>query len=149
MTPSRGYRRLFDLRLGGRARADAEMDLEIESHLQMRVADLVRAGWSPEAARTEAMRRFGHFATARRQLHSAARQREAAMRQRDWFGSLVADVRYAIRQAKRAAAVDGEHRRQGGQAFLGTAERMQDRLDLAGPVGRCPGPEPVGHALHG
>ena len=38
---------------------------------------------------------------------------------------------------------------QSGQAFLGTAECMQDRLDLAGPVGRCPGPEPVGHALHG
>ena len=102
MTPSGGYRRLFDLRLGGRARADAEMDLEIESHLEMRVADLVRAGWSPDAAREEAMRRFGHFATARQQLHMAARQREAATRQRDWFGSLVSDVRYAIRQAKRA-----------------------------------------------
>jgi len=102
MTPSRGYRRLFDLRLGGRARADAEMDLEIESHLEMRVADLVRAGWSPEAARNEAMRRFGHFDTARRQLHTAARQRESAMRQRDWLGSLIADVRYALRQAKRA-----------------------------------------------
>ena len=99
MTPSGGYRRLFDLRLGGRARADAEMDLEIESHLEMRVADLVRAGWSPDAAREEAMRRFGHFATARQQLHMAARQREAATRQRDWFGSLISDVRYAVRQA--------------------------------------------------
>ena len=98
----KSYRRLFDLRLGGRARADAEMDLEIESHLEMRVADLVRAGWSPDAARDEAMRRVGHFDTARRQLHTAARQREAAKRQRDWLGSLAADVRYAIRQAKRA-----------------------------------------------
>src|SRR4029078_4842355 len=102
MTPSRGYRRLFDLRLGGRARADSEMDLEIESHLEMRVAYLVRAGWSAEAARNEAMRRFGHFDTARRQLHTAARQRDSAMRQRDWLGSLTADVRYAFRQAKRA-----------------------------------------------
>ena len=102
MTLPQKYRRLFDLRLGGRARADAEMDLEIESHLAMRVADLVRAGWAPEAAREEAMRRFGHFDTARRQLHAAARQREAAMRQRDWVGSLIADCRYALRQARRA-----------------------------------------------
>src|SRR4029078_2753479 len=102
MTPSRGYRRLFDLRLGGRARADAEMDLEIESHLEMRVADLVRGGWSPEGARNEAVRRFGHLDTARGQLHTAARQRESTMRQRDWLGSLTADVRYAFRQAKRA-----------------------------------------------
>jgi hypothetical protein len=78
------------------------MDLEIESHLEMRVADLVRAGWLPDAARDEAMRRFGHFDTARRQLHTAARQRESAMRQRDWLGSLTADVRYALRPAKRA-----------------------------------------------
>ena len=39
--------------------------------------------------------------------------------------------------------------RQGGQPFLGTAERVQDRLNLPRLVGRCPGPEPVGHALHG
>jgi predicted permease len=78
------------------------MDLEIESHLAMRVADLVRAGWSPDSARDEAKRRFGHFDSARRQLHTAARQREAAMRQRDWLGSIVADARYALRQARRA-----------------------------------------------
>ena len=96
------YRRLFDLRLGGAARADAEMDLEIESHIAMRVADLVRAGMTPEAAREEARGRFGNFDDARRRLHSAARQREAAMRQRDRFGSILNDLRYAVRQARRA-----------------------------------------------
>jgi predicted permease len=96
------YRRLFDLRLGGRARADAEMDLEIESHLEMRIADLVSAGRSPAEARAEAMRRFGNFDAARRQLHTAARQREAAMSQRERLGALVADCRYALRQARRA-----------------------------------------------
>ena len=96
------YRRLFDLRLGGRARVDAEMDLEIEAHLAMRTADLVRAGMAPDAARREAERRFGDFARARRRLHEAAREREAAMQQRDRLGAIIADLRYAARQARRA-----------------------------------------------
>ena len=96
------YRRLFDLRLGGRARADAEMDREIESHLAMREADLVRAGMSPEGAREEARRRFGDFERARRELHAAARQREAAIRHRDRLGAAIADLRYSARQARRA-----------------------------------------------
>src|SRR5215213_4247669 len=102
MKPSRGYGRLLELGLGGHRRVDADMDLEIESHLEMRVADLVRAGRTPEAAREEAMRRFGDFEAARRQLHSGARQREAAMRKRDRLGALIGDLRFAIRQARRA-----------------------------------------------
>jgi hypothetical protein len=80
----------------------ADMDLEIESHLAMRTDDLIRAGLAPDTAREEAIRRFGDFEEARRQLHAAARQRESAMRQRDWRGSLVRDLRFALRQARRA-----------------------------------------------
>src|SRR5205085_1426746 len=59
--PLMRYRRLFDLRLGGNSRVDAEMDLEIESHVAMRAADLERSGMSPAAACEEARRRFGNF----------------------------------------------------------------------------------------
>jgi predicted permease len=97
-----GYRRLLDLRLGGRRRIDAEMDLEIETHLAMRVADLVRAGRTPEAARAEALLRFGDLDSARRRLHEGARQREAARHQRDVTGSVLADLRYALRQVRRS-----------------------------------------------
>jgi putative ABC transport system permease protein len=100
----RTYRRLLDLRLGGWTRVDAEMDLEIESHLAMRIADLVQSGMSPDDARRDAMRRFGDFDNARRRLHSAARQRDAAVRQRDWLRSYLADLRYALRQVRRAPA---------------------------------------------
>jgi putative ABC transport system permease protein len=96
------YRRLFDLRLGGRRRIDAELDAEIESHIAMRAADLVRAGMPPDQARHEAMRRFGDFGAAQRQLREGARQREAAMSHRDWLGSIRADVVYALRQFRRA-----------------------------------------------
>jgi putative ABC transport system permease protein len=102
MSPKPVYRRLFDLRLGGRRRSAAEMDLEIESHLAMRIADLVAAGVSPADARAEALRRFGDIDRARARLHAAARQRDAALRQRDRVGALYADVRYAMRQARRA-----------------------------------------------
>ncbi len=100
------YRRLFDLRLGGRARVDAEMDLEIEEHLAMRTADLVRSGMAPDDARREAERRFGDFANARRRLHEAAREREAAMQQRDRLGAIVADLRKADRFEVRAGTED-------------------------------------------
>ena len=65
------YRRLFDLRLGGRARVQDEMDAELESHVAMRTADLVRQGMQPDQARREALRRFGDFAEARRRLARA------------------------------------------------------------------------------
>ncbi len=68
----------------------------------MRIADLVRAGMSPEAARAEAQRRFGDFDAARRRLHAAARQRDASVRHRDLLGSIVGDFRFARRQAWRA-----------------------------------------------
>src|SRR5581483_9034449 len=100
--PDGPYRRLVDLALGGRRRAAAEMDRELESHLAMREEDLVRAGMSRDAAREEARRRFGNFESARKRLHAAATQRDAAVRQRDMAGALVADMRFAIRQSIRA-----------------------------------------------
>jgi predicted permease len=99
---TRAYRRIIDLALGGGRRLDAEMDREIESHLEMRIADLVRGGMTPDAAREEARRRFGDFNAARRRLHAAARQREASMRHRDVIGSVISDLRSAARQARRA-----------------------------------------------
>jgi len=95
------YRRLLDLRLGGGRRSAAEMDLEIESHLAMRVADLVRQGMTPDEARAAALARFGDFDTARTRLHAAARQRDNALRHRDRLGALAADLRYTARQARR------------------------------------------------
>lgn len=95
------YRRLLDLRLGGARRSAAEMDLEIESHIAMRVADLLRQGMTPDDARAAARARFGDFNTARAHLHAAAHRRDRALRHRDRLGALAADVRYAVRQARR------------------------------------------------
>ena len=50
------------VRLGGafhRERADRELAAELESHLQMHIADNVRAGMTPEGARRDALMRLG------------------------------------------------------------------------------------------
>ena len=95
------YRRLFELRLGGARRSALDMDLEIESHIAMRIADLVRQGMTPEAARIAALARFGNFDAARARLQAGAYQRDKMLSHRDRLGAVLADVRYAVRQARR------------------------------------------------
>jgi putative ABC transport system permease protein len=81
--------------------SDAEVDAELEAHIQMRVEDLVRRGMRRDDAERQARERFGDFETARALLHSGARRREATLRKRDWFGAVVADLRFAFRQMRR------------------------------------------------
>jgi putative ABC transport system permease protein len=102
MTPDPRDRRIDLPRLG--RRPEAEMDQEIEAHLQLAIDDLIADGLAPEAARMLAERRFGDLSAARHQLHIAARQRDAAVRHRNLFGAIVADIRFAVRQIRRSAA---------------------------------------------
>ena len=53
-----GTRRAFRLALR-RPRIETDVEDEVSFHLEMRVAELVARGWSPDAARAEALRRFG------------------------------------------------------------------------------------------
>ena len=95
-------RRLFRLAIRRPDRAVAEMDDEIRFHLDMRVAQLVQRGWTPEAALAEAQRLFGHFPDMRRSLHEAARRREEILTMSDKLDALRHDVEYALRQIARA-----------------------------------------------
>lgn len=101
-SPSRPHRRLLSLLFLSRRRAAKEMELELESHLAMRAADLERAGIAPDAARLEAERYFGDFENARRRLKAVARQRAAAIERRDRVGALRADLRFGFRQVRRS-----------------------------------------------
>src|SRR5215210_670437 len=98
----RSYRRLFRLWARDARDVAAEVDEEIAAHLQMRVDDLVRRGWAPEAARAEAARRFGDMDEARRRLRATAREGEGRIRMREWLGSVRQDAAHAGRQARRA-----------------------------------------------
>ena len=97
-----GVRRL--LRLRGRAEGgmEREIDDEIDSHLALRADAFVAAGMTRDEAEREAARRFGNLDTARRQLYSVAKLQERRMRHREWFASVEQDLRYALRQVRRA-----------------------------------------------
>ncbi|HEX5831573.1 MAG TPA: permease prefix domain 1-containing protein, partial [Gemmatimonadaceae bacterium] len=71
-----GIRRLFRLAVLRPERAREEADEEIRLHLRLRAEQLQRDGLSPEAARTEAERRFGLTDEVRRGLHASAARHE-------------------------------------------------------------------------
>jgi predicted permease len=78
-----GVRRLLQLPLRGRDEVARDTNEEIAIHIAERAAQLEEQGWSPEAARAEALRRFGPVAEARGELVRAAlrRQRHLGLRQ--------------------------------------------------------------------
>ena len=79
---------------------DAAIDDELEFHFAETVESLVRHGWTEEAARREAERRFGDLARYRRHLARIDR------RQRSHWGdrleSIARDARYGLRTLLRA-----------------------------------------------
>ncbi|HEU4643340.1 MAG TPA: ADOP family duplicated permease [Gemmatimonadaceae bacterium] len=103
MLPPR-VRRLFRLAVHRRALLAREVDDEIAFHLEARVAQLVSRGMAPEAARAEALRRFGNVEVARLTLHRSARRREARMRSHELLAALGQDVRYAARGMRKHPA---------------------------------------------
>jgi predicted permease len=94
-----GIRRLLDL---GR-RSDREVNAEVALHIALRTEQLVRAGMPPEAARAEALRRFGRpsLDAAQRALHPAGRRRARRVGARLSIAALVDDLRYALRGFRR------------------------------------------------
>jgi predicted permease len=100
-----GIRRLFRLAIRRPDRAAREMDDEIRFHIDMRAAQLIARGWTPDAALAEAMRLFGQFPEMRKSLQAAARRREEILTMSDRFDALQHDVAYALRQIARAPAV--------------------------------------------
>ena len=84
------------------ARVETETDDEIRFHLAMRADALVASGLSREAAEAEALRRFGALEEVRPQLLAAARHREERLTMFERFDALRDDLRYALRQLRRA-----------------------------------------------
>ena len=48
-----------------RSKLEQEIDAELQSHVEMRIADNLASGMSPEAARRDALVRFGNRAATR------------------------------------------------------------------------------------
>ena len=89
MSMSSRIRNLFH-----RSHVDGAIDLEVQSHLQMRIDDNVAAGMSAADARRDALLRFGNPTVTKEHVASA----DMALRLESvWF-----DVRYAARQLRRS-----------------------------------------------
>jgi predicted permease len=89
------YRRLFRL---DSSSADRDLQDEIDSHIEMRVEELVRRGEAPARARAIAMERFGSV----RAVYDTAAERSMQLRRREFMGEIRADAKLVVRQARRA-----------------------------------------------
>jgi predicted permease len=84
-------------------RSDPDLDVteELNSHLALKVDELMASGVPEEEAWREARRRFGDFEGISAAAASEARSRERRRRVRDRFDTLTQDVRYALRRMTR------------------------------------------------
>src|SRR4051812_8730273 len=101
MLPPR-IRRALRMHTGRHRGIEAETDDEIRFHLAMRADALVANGLTREEADAEALRRFGPLAEVRPQLLAAARRREETLTMFQRLDGLRDDMRYALRQLRRA-----------------------------------------------
>src|SRR5216110_3172255 len=79
-----------------RSKLHLEIDAEIQSHVEMRIADNIASGMSPEEARRDALIRFGNPVVMRERITGA----DAATT----FDAFGRDLRYAARQLRRSPA---------------------------------------------
>lgn len=100
-----GIRRLFRLALRRRDLVISEADEEMRLHLALRTEQLVREGFSPDAARAEAERRFGSLDDARHHLHRSAQRRENRMHVRELLDAIRRDLIVALRALRRTPYV--------------------------------------------
>lgn len=78
----------------GRRQLEAEMDAELAAHLELRTADLVRAGLSPEEAARQARVELGTTLTHKERMRAALGLR--------WIDELAADLRYGLRLLRKS-----------------------------------------------
>jgi hypothetical protein len=80
----------------------AEARDEIAAHLAMREEELIAAGWSPDSARREAIRRFGDVERARERFERSARRRSSRARRQAMRDAVADSLRQALRQIRRS-----------------------------------------------
>jgi len=85
-----------------RPTVEREVDEEFDHHVEMRVRDLVAEGWTEEDARAEAMRRFGDMDRLKADCRDLGTRRDVDMDRRLWWDEVRQDLRYAVRQLRRA-----------------------------------------------
>ena len=85
------------LNLFRRRRLDADIEEELQFHVEARTRDTVAAGMTPDDARRDARRRFGS------PLHAREASRDANVVL--WLETYILDLRYAVRGLRKSPAV--------------------------------------------
>src|SRR5262245_30240909 len=91
-------RRLFRFPWRTAAQVAADVDEELRFHLDMVARELTDEGWPPEAARVEAVRRFGDLEATRKICRSLDLSKEKQMKGKKAVEELGQDLRFAFRQ---------------------------------------------------
>jgi predicted permease len=96
-----GLRRLFRL-AAGRSTAENDAAEELRLHLELRAEELMSEGMTPEAARTEALRRFGDLSAVRRSVERIDRDAERSRRRGERLAAFGGDLRHGLRGLRRS-----------------------------------------------
>ncbi|HEX3126647.1 MAG TPA: ABC transporter permease [Thermoanaerobaculia bacterium] len=91
-------RRVFRFPWRTAAQVAADVDDELQFHLDMVVQELTDEGWPLEAARAEAVRRFGDLETTRRVCRDLDSNKEKQMKWIKALEEIGQDLRFALRQ---------------------------------------------------
>jgi putative ABC transport system permease protein len=101
MAPQKRERPFWHLRRTP-ACVQAEVDEEIQGHLQMRIDELHARGLSIEDARRDALRRFGNIESTRRYCREQDEHKESAMQRALTLQDLGQDITLSLRSLARA-----------------------------------------------
>ena len=85
-----------------RASVEEEVDAELAFHVEMRTRELVARGVEPEAARRQALARFGDIRRVSAVCRTLGRQRDDTLRRTEYMEELRQDLTYALRQLRRS-----------------------------------------------
>src|SRR4029079_17212583 len=83
---------------------DREVDEEIAFHIEMRAGELIERGVDPKDARAIVLARVVDVRRLKRTCVDLGRKRDREMRITQFLGELRDDVKFALRQLKRAPA---------------------------------------------
>ncbi len=83
---------------------EEDVERELRAHVELRVEELVRAGWDPAAAREESLRLFGDRDRVARECRAVTSSHRRAVGRAKRMEAIWQDVRYALRALRKSPA---------------------------------------------
>ncbi|MEJ2203416.1 MAG: ABC transporter permease [Gemmatimonadota bacterium] len=81
---------------------DEEVEQEIDFHVEMRIRELESRGVPRDEAHRAVLARFGDLERVKADMKELGRRRDVRMERKEWWGETLRDVRYGLRQLRRA-----------------------------------------------